>query len=344
MKGIFKDMTVSLLITLVLYVSGFLVIFTPLPILYLCVLRGRKMGVLVSFLAFAIVCATYLLFLPYVPVLKDTVLFGIPLPGLSMAGFLDNAVISAIGIGYFLFFAVIALVLAQGAHKKWQLMKWGGSALVSGLVVAVAVIGVIYAISGAGFLAGFEKYLNTIASELLSAGQSSGQNVAEIEFIRTNASEIIAFMKWLSPSIAFVFTLFVVIINLVVGRRLIRSHHAFAHVHNVARFRLPDVLVWMVIVCGFTFFAEHYYLKTEWLKIPVMNGLISLGALYFFQGLAVVVYFLQGIKMPFFRTLAYMVIIFFIQTIGMAVIAVGVADVWANFRLRSWRAKHTHQA
>lgn len=324
--------------SLALYASGFLILFTPLPLLYVWVARGRRDGVVATLAAFAIAAAAYAV------ALDQAAATALPIPALSLAGFFPPAYLWIAGVGYFAFFAVVAVLLGEGAVRRWGLVRWGGTALVAGLAVIASVVGT-GVVLGAGIPnGGFAGYFARVVAEVVAMQTQAGGGT-ELGFIAENAGEIVALMTGIAPSLVAVFALLTVALNMLVGRRIIRGNHAFGHVHNVARFRLPDVFVWAIVAGGTAFFADSYALHTGWLKTAALNVLIVFGALYFFQGLAVIVYFLQGIRAPLVKTMAYVAIIFFFQTIGMLIVAVGVADVWADFRLRSWRARHnTHQA
>lgn len=333
-----KGVALGAAIAVALYASGLLVIFTPLPLLSVMVTRGRRDGWAAAIAASALVAGVYAL-----------LLFGtsagsggapaLPVPALGLATFYAPASLWIMGVCYFAFFAAIAVALGEGVHRRWGLVRWGGVALLAGLVcfapIAAAAL-LPNALSGGG---GIRGYLVQLVGEIAAMNAQSG-GVANLAFLADSAGEVVALMLGIAPSCLFVFALLVVVLNMLVGRRFLRGRHAFAHVHNVARFRLPDAAVWSIVVAGAAFFADGYLLRTGTIKTAALNALIAFGALYFFQGLAVVVYFLQGIRAPLLKTLAYVAIIFFFQTIGMLIVAIGVADVWADFRLRSWRARH----
>ena len=176
-------------------------------------------------------------------------------------------------------------------------------------------------------------------AELARVNQDAGGG-GHLALLADRKEEISSFLLSIMPSIIFVFTLLVVVLNLLVGRRFLKSRKAFNHVNNVARFRLPDILIWGVIGGGVAFFAGRYMLRLALLDALAINVLIGLAALYFFQGLAIIAYFLQGVRFPLFRMLAYLAIIFFFQVLSVVIIGLGLADVWVNFRLRRWRARH----
>lgn len=333
-----KGVVLGAAIAVVLYASGLLVIFTPLPLLSVMVTRGRRDGWAAALAAAALVAGVYA-FLLFGTTAGSGGAPALPVPALSLATFYAPSSLWIMGVGYFAFFAAIAVALGEGVHRRWGLVRWGGVALLAGLVCFAPIAAAAFLPNATSAGGGIRGYLLQLVGEIAAMNAQSG-GAANLAFLADNAGEVVALMLGIAPSCLFVFALLVVVLNMLVGRRFLRGRHAFAHVHNVARFRLPDAAVWSIVVAGAAFFVDGYFLHTGTIKTAALNALIAFGALYFFQGLAVVVYFLQGIRAPLLKTLAYVAIIFFFQTIGMLIVAIGVADVWADFRLRSWRARH----
>lgn len=337
-----RDAGIAIVVAMGLYASGLLAIFTPLPILYVSVVRGRKDALVSSIIALIIMAILYFFILPHFATVAPENGVPVATPPIDIGKDVSLAVMSLVGVGWFTFFLTVAIMLGEGAHRRWNLFRWGAYPLVSGLVVIGLMLFLAQFMTGVSVVDLVKLYFMRMVSEVVQLNSSSQS--AEMSFIKENAAQMVSIMMSVLPSIVFVMSLVAVVVNLVVGRRFIRrAHRYFSHVKNLARFRLPEVLIWGVIVSGFLFFLDVYILKTTWIKVIALNGVIAMAALYFFQGLAVVVYFLQGIKVPLFKMAAYMAIILFFQTVGLIIVVIGVADVWANFRLRSWRFRHTPQ-
>jgi len=303
---------VGALIAVVLYLSGFLVIFTPLPLIYVSLTRGRREGRQVAFLALAAIVLLYLLAFPALAARAAAGVLYFPMPWLGLAGFIPTAYLQLIGAGYFAFFLIVGWTLSEGARRKWNLSR---------------------------VVEGLRNYFIQVVAEIARVNQAAGGG-GHLALLADRKEEISGFLLSIMPSIIFVFTLLVVVLNLLVGRRFLKSRQVFHHINNVARFRLPDVLIWGMIGGGVAFFAGRYMLRLAFLDALGINVLIGVAALYFFQGLAVIAYFLQGVRFPLFRALAYLTIIFFFQTLSVVIIGLGVADVWVNFRIRKWRIRH----
>ena len=332
---------VSALVALALFFSGLFTMLTPLPMLYASLTKGKAAGYASAALAVVVAAVVYIFFLPQAEVAKESLGY-LLIPGQGFAGYLPGGLIRFGGLGYFGFYAVVALMLSEGVRRRWGLLRWGGTALAAGLIV-LAVI----ALSSLGFGAsevveGIRSYTAFVFGEVARGSEAAGEAGARMAFLAENANEISGYFLWVMPSLLFVFAVLAVAINVVVSRRVVKGHQAFSHVHNVARFRMPDWLIWGVIVSGVVFFVDAYVVKLGWPKLMALNGLIGFGVFYFLQGLAVIVYFVQGIRSSLMRMLAYVAMVLFLQAVSLGLLAVGVADVWVNFRLRRWRALHHH--
>lgn len=117
-------------------------------------------------------------------------------------------------------------------------------------------------------------------------------------------------------------------LNLALGNWLLRIFRVEPNPWpEYSRWKLPDQMVWLVIISGIIFLM---------LPGPVnligLNGLIICCTLYFFQGLAIAASLLNRWSVPgFFRVLIYALI--FIQTYGIIILSfLGLLDVWADFR------------
>jgi len=91
--------------------------------------------------------------------------------------------------------------------------------------------------------------------------------------------------------------------------------------------KLPDALVWLVIIFGSAaLFTKGFYYKVG------LNGIYVIGAFYLIQGLAVIHFMIKRMGMPWFiKTIFYVLIL--IQWYGLLIVTlIGLADVWFDFR------------
>jgi uncharacterized protein YybS (DUF2232 family) len=129
------------------------------------------------------------------------------------------------------------------------------------------------------------------------------------------------------PALTITTTLFVIWVNLLLGRHLLKSRHMpYPAYGRLNLWRAPDVLVWGVIGCGLLMLVPDGFAK-----IIGLNGLITLMMIYFFQGVAIVSFFFEKKQVPrFAKVLLYALLI--LQEVLLVVIVIGFIDVWANFR------------
>ena len=97
--------------------------------------------------------------------------------------------------------------------------------------------------------------------------------------------------------------------------------------YDLKRWQAPENLVWLLIASGFALF-----LFSGGIASLGLNGLIILGLVYFFQGLAIVAFWMERKNAPrFFRILAY-TLIGLQQYLTLGVALLGLFDMWIDFR------------
>lgn len=109
-------------------------------------------------------------------------------------------------------------------------------------------------------------------------------------------------------------------------QRLAKHHYRVPGV-PFYQWKAPDFLVWALIAAGFALM-----LKDSALKTLALNVLVILLPVYFFQGMAIIAHYLRRKAVaPVFRPLVY-VLIFVLNPLPMFVTAMGVFDIWFDFR------------
>lgn len=122
--------------------------------------------------------------------------------------------------------------------------------------------------------------------------------------------------------------LLIVWINLVAGSRILRRlQPEFAPWPPYNQWQLPDRLVWGIIGAGLLILVGRGFIRDLGTNLALVMGL-----LYFFQGLAVVIFLLDRWKVPgYLRMVMYIILI--VQSYGLLLLAMlGLADVWLDFR------------
>jgi hypothetical protein len=272
--------------------------------------------------------------------LGSVVVSYIPLPVVGLKGHLSSWSLVVSGSGYFCFFAIIGFVLGEGRRIGHPDVRSGARALAYSLAVLFLVAIVAWSASSGNVVFKAEGYIGGVIGDIVAVNRAAGVDSAYLDVLESNKDAIAAFAVRIMPSMVFVYALFTVVINLVMGRRFAGKRRFAKASGSMTKFRMPDYMVWVVIACGAFFFADSYLIRSAWVKMFVANGLITVLALYFFQGLAVIAHVLQGVRFPLLRLAAYVLIILFFQSISVVIVALGLADVWINFRTRKLKFGH----
>lgn len=318
--------------SLFLFVSGFFVVLTPLPLLYLFVAREPRSAIIAFTLAMATLFVVYRLILPGQGEAVHGMMLTLPMTALLLH--FSPGAVQFLATSYYLFFAVIAFVLGKGISQKWKLTRWLGVPIGLGLLFAF-LISLFSELSGAiPLVEGTRAYLLDTVTHVIDIQRRAGLAASPLDLLRERTDDIVGMALRLLPSVVFVFSLISVVLTGLLGRRIIGRKYLFRHLEQPTSFRLPDAAVWIVAGSGILFFIDAYVVSTPWLTILSLNMLVAAGALYFCQGLAVTAFWLQGIRIPMARAVAYLLLFVFLQVATMMMIGIGIADVWIDFRRR----------
>ncbi|MBI5298857.1 MAG: DUF2232 domain-containing protein [Deltaproteobacteria bacterium] len=291
------------LLSTAFYFSGFFVLFTPLPVLYLS-LRRNKLQWAISFaLTLALVFSV------------SQLIFSEPVP--------LNAI-------YYLF---IGSLLSLGVWKRWSLARWGAYVGLSA-TVAVILTGFICQYLGGydvpGFLQRIVQESQTVLDQVTASQVAKGDKaevVAMVEQMKKN----LEFLPRLIPSLVFSFSLFVMIFNLSFLKVIYRLSKHLIKAGDFKRLEISSVCVWGVIVAAVCYFLDFYVFKVTWLTWVALNLILVAGMVYFIQGVSIMVFFLKRYS-PLFRFGIYGLVVLFFQMVGLVVVGLGLADTWFDFR------------
>ncbi len=331
-----RPIVLAAVLSVALYMSGILVLFTPLPLAYVFMRSGRCAGGASSIIA---VIAVAILYAFVFPSLGSGAAEGsaamVALPGAGLTAMVPLSRVQLFGSAYFLFFVGIAAAIGEGSKRKGSFARWAGTSVAVGCGLIASMVLIAYAVAGASLISGLQSYIESAIAEIVRLNTTAALSGAQMHFLSANSSQIAAFLVALAPSLAFVFVLIAVVVNTLVSRKFAPTSRATGRVRQAIAFRLPDCCVWIIIASGIAFFAGHYIVHASWLKLIAINGLIAMGAVYFFQGFAVAAYFLERVRPRMVRLLCYIAIVFFFQTVGLIMVGLGLADVWLHFRQRA---------
>jgi uncharacterized protein YybS (DUF2232 family) len=116
-------------------------------------------------------------------------------------------------------------------------------------------------------------------------------------------------------------------VSLLVLKRLLPLQMASAGIAPFGTFRNPDHLVWLLIIAGFA-----RLVPPPWGGSWSLNLLLLAGALYFLQGLAVLLVLVGRSAMAGVLRVLLFTMLLFQPYLVLVVTAVGLFDLWGNFR------------
>jgi uncharacterized protein YybS (DUF2232 family) len=150
-----------------------------------------------------------------------------------------------------------------------------------------------------------------------------------LNLFREKIPDIVEQMLRLLPGLLFVTLCFVVLVNLLfLWKRLPERRSEWFSVATFREWKCPDALVWALIASGFGFFIP----AGEAVTLVAVNVLLVTGVGYFVQGLAVVAFFFHKNNVPRFLRSATYILIVFQQIFTVIVAAIGLFDLWGDFR------------
>jgi len=159
--------------------------------------------------------------------------------------------------------------------------------------------------------------------------QESGRfQAGDLEEIKTFITQLREQVARLFPALLITSIIFTVWLNIVAGQWLLRKKDpSRTNRENLKNWRLPELLVWPLILAGIALLVPDEKIHTVGLNV----GLVLL-VLYLSQGVAIVSNLMQKWSLPpVIRAVTYTLLFLQIYGIGF-VAALGLADVWVDFR------------
>ena len=265
-------------------------------------------------------------------------LLAVPLPALVVGGVagVSHAAASSLAAGgllggllgwpvgaSFLALSGVPTVLAVLMLRR----AWGLEPVVSAAVIATCVGGAVLAAVVApdpttwvaGMTDAWRSSFDGAVSMYRDLGMSADQ-IAELEGQRDQMTRTL--LRFL-PAVILVGASAVWLANLRISARWA----AWPQLHALSRWRTPEWVVWLLIVSGFALFVSHTAAA-----VVAANVFAVVIACYFVQGLAIVSYYFQRFSLPRGLRVATYLVIALQQIAAALVVALGVFDLWGDFR------------
>jgi uncharacterized protein YybS (DUF2232 family) len=149
--------------------------------------------------------------------------------------------------------------------------------------------------------------------------------------IRESTPQIVSFFTGIFPALALSGAILTVWLNLLAVRSLLFGNRTdlFPDFGDLSHWKAPDKLVWLFIVSGAMTLAP-----AGKLDIIGVNLLIICCLIYLFQGMAITAFFFRQRKIPRLLRALFYILIMVQQYMVILVIALGLFDIWIDFRKR----------
>jgi uncharacterized protein YybS (DUF2232 family) len=240
----------------------------------------------------------------------------------------------------YLFFAFMAILLFCLLGRV-RVIEW----LVLGVasVVFAAMTGFLFYLYGswAAIVQDFRGSLTEHLAGAVRVQEKMGFAQDSMEIVKERLPVIVETMLQVLPGLVFIGLSLTVLVNLLLlCRRFPDRRGEWLAVDNLREWNAPEPLVWALIACGFSLFIPGPKL----LHTLAINILLVIAACYFFQGLAIVAYFFDKSRVPYFLRMVTYVLIIFQQIFTLLVMGLGLFDLWGDFRRLKKKDLHPTRA
>ena len=270
--------------------------------------------------------------LPFVP--QPVLLFGLKYgAGLGMA-VLAAALVAlfvlageALGLIYSIFAVMVtALFWLLGRLRAVELLV---TAVAAAMLAAAGGALLHFYGSWGTMIQDFRASLIDNLTVALRVHEKMGFPKESLNLFRERIPDVVEQMLQILPGLFFVSLCLIVLLNILfLWRRFPDRRTQWLSIATFREWKCPEPLVWVLIACGFAFFVP----ASEALTIVALNVLLVTGVCYFIQGLAIVAFFFHKNNVPRFLRSATYILIIFQQIFTLLVAALGLFDLWGDFR------------
>jgi uncharacterized protein YybS (DUF2232 family) len=230
------------------------------------------------------------------------------------------------------------VMIAEVLKKKYSLDKSVISASLALFGIVIGFIGYQALRAGISPWLLLERHVANLIRENIKIYTQLNIADEQIRLISDNVPQIVDFFTGIFPALALSGAVITVCLNVLAVRRLLKqSCLLFPNFGDLALWKAPEKLVWALIAAGGMLLAPLDILNTIG-----MNLLIICCLIYLFQGLAIVGFFFRRKGVPNVLRWLFYFLILIQQYMVIFVIALGLFDVWVDFRKRIAGTKDAH--
>ncbi len=250
-----------------------------------------------------------------------------------MGAWLTSALFNSVAGGlYFLFYAAVALALGEAPHRRISEPRALGLAALLAMGVVLGLMLGSAILHGQDPLDMWQAYWQRELDTVLTMYGQMGLEADQVGQVREGLTSAARLVLRLAPCVLICGSLLLAWANLLAARsaqrRLAQRGPEFGPAPEALDlWKAPEPLVWLVIVAGGVTWAGD-----GWWFWAGVNALLVLGVVYFFQGMAVVAYWLNRKNAPRLLRTGLYVLVAVEVFLALLVALAGLFDMWFNFR------------
>ena len=244
---------------------------------------------------------------------------------------------SSLPLIFFLVLGGLGVILSETLRRNLSIERTVTVASAIMLVLTVLVL-ISYGIqSGNGPMLLVKEYIVGVVHQNIELYARTGAPQDQVEMVRGSEPLIAGMLYVLLPSISVTGTVCVVWINILMGRVLfLRRGMWYPDFGDLALWKIPDKSIWVAIAAALCLFVPWYALK-----MIGFNVLIIILFVYMLQGFAVISFLFKSKQIPFLLRVVGYSFILVQQLLLLAVAALGLVDVWFDFRKLNGKQKNS---
>ena len=195
-------------------------------------------------------------------------------------------------------------------------------------VALLAVAAVIFTqVGGQDLQQSLSGEISTSISRALALYEKSGVKGDDLSMVKQSMDMAAALLIRIYPSLVTILLGIMAGCNLALIRRPAFLMGYRLQLGDFKELRLPEPLVWVLIVAGFAMLAPNRIVT-----IPALNLLVVTTTLYFLQGLAVVLTILARQAFAGIMRVFLWVMLLLQPYLAAVIAAIGIFDIWGDFR------------
>ena len=172
------------------------------------------------------------------------------------------------------------------------------------------------------------KYIATTIQANVKLYSQLPLNAEDINFIKDNEKNIIDGFTQIFPSLVIISSTLIIWANFLLGKQILgKAGITWPKFTELARWKSPELIIWIFIISGGLFFVPHKDINIFGLNIFLVTCFI-----YLLQGLAIVSFLFQSRKVPLFLRYLFYFFIAVQQFLMIPITITGLFDIWVDFR------------